>query len=1749
MNAFSFDNQLVEDYKRFSRSFSKIRATDLSDEIELIYEQEKRFWPEPLLAINPRYEPGASGPKLVDEGTILPETERVFRFGESPITFHKHQDLAIHRGNQKKSFVVTTGTGSGKSLCFFVPIVDAIIRARKSKAPASTKAIIVYPMNALANSQRKEIKKFVDNSGLPEHLRPTIARYTGQESPEERDYIKDNPPDILLTNFMMAELLLVRQNERDKRVIENASDLQFIVLDELHTYRGRQGSDVAILIRRLKDRCARDRDVVCIGTSATMSNEGEAGERDQVVADVATKLFGTTVNATDVIGEHIERSTKAQFEKVRSKLREVVNEEIPTACTDKDLELHPLAIWLESEIGLNDEEHITRREPLPFAEVSARLSEITGLEKTLCAQRIIEFLTLTSKPEIERGGNSEKAFMAFRLHRFISGAGEMSTTLKSPKRAVYLDWQREDPKDPGTRLYPTRFCRNCGHEYHVVLREFDNGTFQYIARDIDDTPLEQEDDEGHDLAGYLTPLDRDGDEDYLFDGSIESLPETWIETKNDKTKVRASRRKRIPELTSVTSDGCESNSEAAQAFYFIKGKYGFCVCCHDEPTARSERNKLAGLSAEGRSSATTTIVSHALQWLRDKENGVPEEKRKLLAFTDNRQDAALQAGHFNDFHFVSLLRAAIFRAVLDADPEEGLGEDEFGKLIQRALGFSDSKQENFTHWLRLTRPNIVQRGDGAKALRKVLEHRTWSDLRRGWRFTNPNLIQLNLIEVKFRSVELLTEDQTKWSQHPELELLAAFDAEHRTRIVCSLLNAFIEGLAIDTAALSSVDLEAVAKNSQEQLRAPWVIDKSEELREARIVRIYAGSRKEVGKRLENRLVRAGHTSRIGKMLKRSDMMGESLRTRAVYNEVVPALLELLAKEGFLRKVEQNQHGWAYQLNPSIVRLVPGSALLDGAERQNQFYHNLYTSLAEDLRSGTNNLAGIEGRAHTAQVPSEVREWREWRFRYEQEDKDQIANNRDEFAAEGEPDTFLPTLFCSPTMELGVDISALNTVYLRNVPPTPANYAQRAGRAGRSGQSAVITTYCAAQSPHDQYFFERRNQMVAGQVRPPMLDLSNQELVDSHLQAVWLAASGIEFNSSIPDNLDLSTDDYALVEEIEDTLQAPSLSQRARAPMLRVLTDIIGSHNTSPPPWLDNAEQYVDLIISEAPIRLRNAFDRWRELHRSARTQLQEANRQSELQGLSGRDRDRVKRAQRQANDQLRILESGKGSSSTDFYVYRYLATEGFLPGYNFPRLPLYAFVPGHVGTGRGSKGSFLQRARFLAISEFGPRSLLYHEGRAYRIVKAKLPPNDGGRDINTQSIVVCERCGGAHPEDKEVCHACGSTLAGIAPISSTLRIANVEAAPTERISANDEERQRQGFEIQTVFEWPQRNGQVAFEQQTRNAANGNALITLQYASGTTISRVNKGLRRRKNPNVFGFGINTATGYWAAMEDEKRPSTEVLPDPDAPNIQRVVPIVSDNKNALLLYWEQYDQYDPTVLTTVRHALLRGLAIVYHLEEGELLSEPLPRVDQPRTLLLYEASEGGAGVLIRLLQDQSAMRLVVREALKLMHFTDDSVEIALSQNQPEALVSQAEACVHGCYRCLLSYYNQRDHEDIDRQDIEVHRLLLELARAAAVEEEHTVKDHTSDLGSSASAKTSAATDEWLQAFEKAELPAPDQEPLEIGGTVVPYAWRGHYVGAVAQALSASQREVFEQQGWEIISLDEGGIESVASALGMS
>jgi Lhr-like helicase len=1709
MRAFSFDQHVLSKYRDFSRSFTRLRAPDLSDQVEKAY-AAGTFWPEPLLSINPSYERGATAAELAGDGLILSETADVFRLEETPLTFHVHQEQAISKAASGRSFVVTTGTGSGKSLCFFVPIIDAAIRARMAGDARRTRAVIVYPMNALANSQIEEIEKFLGQSGLPDHLRPTVARYTGQERDDERRAIAADPPDILLTNFMMLELLMTRQDDVDRAVVANAQGLGFVVLDELHTYRGRQGADVAVLVRRLKERCREDTDPICIGTSATMATEGDEGARATAVARVASRLFGAEIGPDAVIDESLRRATDPDLtlEAVTPQLEGVLTAPFPGTLTRDDLRGHPLAVWLELAVGLEDGKDLRRRRPRAVGEIAAELADAAGVPEDLARAKLEEFLALISSPEEARGGTGKDAFMAFKLHRFIAGAGDVLTTLRAQPRRVLFEGQKTDPKDPEARLYPTRFCRACGQEYHVVTLAQRDEALIALPRQIDETPVEGDDD--GDEAGYLTPC-CDADDEFRFTGEIDTFPEDWLEERGGTAKLRSNRRKSVPRRMSFRADGA-ADAEGRE-FWFIPGRFGFCLACGDQPVAQArERNKLAGLTAEGRSSATTTLVSGMLEALNAPESEVPEAKRKTLGFTDNRQDAALQAGHFNDTVFVSLLRGAILRAVIDAG-EDGLEDEAFGRAVQKALGFLPEREGARHYWMLTPEVKGSAREQAGRSLAKVLAHRVWADQRRGWRFTYPNLTGLDLVRPEFAGLSELLDELPDRDEAPAV--LRALDRDRQEKCLRRILETMLEGLAVDAEALDADTIEPVAQRSRSLLTPPWALDASEELRKRTALVLEAPPRRQTSKRDAMTLLRGGFRSGLGRDLNRASVLGRRLRGEE-FDALVAFLLGLLEEFGIVGSVTTSLDVPGWQLSAASVRLCPGPAVANPDLAPNRFFHDLYAQIARDLDAGTPPIAGFEAREHTAQVSQQHREWREWRFRATPEDVQRVSEAKTDIQAAGEKTTFLPTLFCSPTMELGVDISALNAVYLRNVPPTPANYAQRAGRAGRSGQAAVITTYCAAQSPHDQYYFRRRRDMVAGIVKPPALDLANEDLLRSHLHAVWLALSGQQLAPDIPDVLDLSKEGAPVREEIASALGDADLARRAVPAMRRVLEAVLPHIEPPVPDGLKDPDAFVAEVAQNAPRAFDAAFARWRGLYNAAQKQLHEANTRSEQTGLPGDERRKVKQAQAQANEQISLLEQGRAGHGSDFYTYRYLATEGFLPGYNFPRLPLYAYVP---GPGRERQGSFLQRARFLAISEFGPRSLIYHEGRAYRVHRAKLGAEaigSDGRSLATQEIHVCPACGGAHREEVERCHACDGPMAGATPIRRTLRIDNVETLPAERITANDEERQRQGFEILTVFSWPWRRGRLDMQEAHLETRDGR-FATLQYAEGAQISRLNLGLRRRKEKTLHGFQIDPTTGNWTRLPDEADPTA-----PDEEKAVRIVPVVQDNKNALLLRIADPDSYAPEAITTLQHALLRGIEIVFQLEEGEVLGDPLPTRDDRRAILIYEATEGGAGVLSRLIRDADAVRQVAAAALGVMHF--DNVDAAIAAGDAAHLQDHSDApCVHGCYRCLLSYYNQPDHEAIDRTDEDTLTMLIAMATARMTR--GTGTDATRSGG-------------WATAFADGGLPQPDREPLEFAGHRMAFVWRSEMVAATLGEVPDEVVTKAAAAGWELVCLPDDG-----------
>ncbi|MDI6817045.1 MAG: DEAD/DEAH box helicase [Actinomycetota bacterium] len=1599
MDIFDFRNHLINDYSSYIRSFIKIKDERISAEVDNRL-AEGFLWPEPLIQLNPSFEPGELIDQLVEEKILHPECGRVFQVGKSatmgegkPLMLHKHQADAIKTASKGENYVLTTGTGSGKSLAYIIPIVDHVLRHGSGKG---IQAIVVYPMNALANSQQGELTKFLCH-GYPDGRGPvTFARYTGQESDEDRLRIMASPPDIILTNYVMLEYILTRMYE--KPLIRAAQGLQFLVLDELHTYRGRQGADVAMLVRRVRDRLAAA-SLQCVGTSATLAGEGSFEEQQAEVARVTSLLFGDTVKPENVIGETLKRATPAAnlddprfLSALKSRILDTAQAP-PTAYAE--FLNDPLSIWIESTFGITEEPRsgrLVRSTPKSISGPSGaarELSTATSVSQDICADAIRKGLLAgyTCEPDPETGRRP----FAFRLHQFISKGDTVYVSLE-PERTRYITVQGQQfvPGDRSRALLPLVFCRECGQEYYSVFKTHEPQQGRTIFRPR--ALLDRGDDFNE--AGFLyyssdNPWPADVEE------IANRLPDDWLVQSDGDRRIRSDRAKDLPKAVSITPGALQGGDaqNAKQSHHYIKAPFRFCLNCGISYGFRQQTDfsKLTPLGSEGRSTATTILSLSAIRGLKG-DSELPEQARKLLSFTDNRQDASLQAGHFNDFVEISTLRAALYKAVAEAG-ERGIEHDELTQKVFKSLDLQLAAYAS--------NPEVRFQAlkDTERALRNVIGYRIYRDLQRGWRVTSPNLEQCGLLEIKYQSLEEACAAEDLWQDCHEALVTAS--SETREKIAKVLLDFMRRELAIKVDYLEINFQERIQQQSSQLLKDPWSLDESEAQSMTHASIVFPRPRKK-----SDYLGYAYISARggFGMYLRRKNTFSEFAGKLNVEDAgaIILQLLEKLSFAGLVEVVaEPNNEDQVpgYQLQASAMLWAAGDGtrafydpirvpqIPEEGISTNPFFIEFYRSIAS-------SMLGLEAREHTAQVDYNDRLDREERFR----------------SAE------LPILFCSPTMELGVDIAELNVVNLRNIPPTPANYAQRSGRAGRSGQPALVFSYCSTGSPHDQYYFKRQGAMVSGAVTPPRLELANEDLVRAHVYAIWLAEADLTLGSSLKDVLSIEGDDPTLVllEKVKDKIDDEVVQRRALTHarnMLVTISEELAVSDWYSEDWLEEALKHIELNFNAA-------CDRWRNLYMSA---LRQAKAQTTIihdASRSSTDKDQAKRLRAEAEAQLKLLTEAENIIQSDFYSYRYFASEGFLPGYNFPRLPLSAFIPARRIKQKPAD-EFLSRPRFLAISEFGPRAIIYHEGSRYIINKVIMPVGDD--EPLTHKVKICEHCGYLHAarngEGPDLCERCENLLGMALP--SLFRLQNVATKRRDRISSDEEERVRMGFDIVSGFRFAEYGSGLAV-QTAEVIHNGDVIARLTYGHAATLWRINLGWTRRKNKEQFGFVLDTERGFWAKNDQM---ADEDIADPMSPKTSRVIPYVEDRKNCLIVEPVHMDSAE--AMASLQAVLKSAIQARFQLEDNELAAEPLPSREDRRMILLYESAEGGAGVLKRLVEDTAAFAEVAREALQVCHF-----DPATGEDKRHA-EGQYEDCEAACYNCLMTYANQRDHELLDRQ----------------------------------------------------------------------------------------------------------------------
>ena len=1607
-------DRVIGEYRQYIESFLQIK----DPRVETFVREELdrgALWRDSLVQLNPAYADGATIDDLINDNTLHPDCAQFF----ANYRFYRHQEQAFRCYRGGESYVLTTGTGSGKSLSYVVPIFDDLLRHPQTQG---VRAILVYPMNALINSQIGEFNKFLDQA-VPGSLGSTIrvASYTGQESKETKIDLQNNPPHILLTNYVMLELMLSRVHERQ---FVESPNLRFLILDELHTYRGRQGADVAMLVRKLRERCGQN--LLCIGTSATMATEGTRDNRRQTVAGVASQLFGVDIRPDHVIDETLKLAI-ARCEPTPAELAESLSSELPGDRSLAQFRNHPLTVWLERQLGLRREENRwMRRTPISLNQAAAELSEQTGIEGDRCEEKLRQMLlwSHTAGPRSPQARDVEGGRLHFRLHQFISQGGNVYATLEpSETRELTLDGQYATTG--GRLLYPLVFCRECGQDYYVVRYDRERQTVTPLLGSDGETP--EEEDEFSE--GYLTL----GEDDIWSEADSDRLPDNWFKvTKREGRTPKPNYRPFIPQKLYVYANGKVETRAVAQGdrqrpipVWFIPRPFLVCLNCgivHDR--RRREFAKLSRLSSEGRSTATTLLCLSAVRQLK-ANRAIDPGAAKILSFTDNRQDASLQAGHFNDFIQTSLLRSALYGALQH----------------HHRLTYANLPQAVFDQ-LGLTQTDYAQTPAdyGAMAaknetiFKRVIEYRLYEDLRRGWRIVQPNLEQCGLLTIDYEGLADVCRADSLWENRHFV--LMRSTPEDRLRLLKTLLDLLRRELAIDARLLQAEELERFQREASQQLNERWGIESGERLRLAAYASLESGpssqSRKPGDRGRQE--IKLTHRSKFGRFLKHQF----DLSTPDV-EKAIADLVEILQGGGYL-----SRQGDRFQL--CITTLVWCHAELDTIEADllsrkylsrndiptipvNGFFKQLYQSEITQLRQ-------LQGREHTGQVQSRDRQEREQLFR------------------SGD----LAALFCSPTMELGIDISDLNVVHLRNIPPNPANYAQRSGRAGRNGQAALVVSYASVGSGHDRYFYQRPEQMVAGVVAPPKLELGNRDLLESHLHSLWLAATGAQLGSSMNEILDLEQDGYPLKSGLrhELTLSSQGLchcGERAIA----ILSDAFCQDSIADKSWY--SPQWVQTVFDRALSSFDRACDRWRDLYSEAVRQRDEARQildRVTIGQVSAQERQNAERLERDARRQLNLLVGESGGSSSgqdlDFYPYRYFAAEGFLPGYNFPRLPIRAYIR------HREEGRFVARPRAIAIREFAPSNIVYYEGNKFQVARTAIVH---GADVPYQRIAVCAECGYFHDGEaavRETCENCGSRLVADeqgnpAKVDRVLKMQTVFTRRRDRITCDEEERLKYGYNLTTHYRF-----ETAPRKATVTSETGETLLELTYGDAAAIWRLNRGLRKNRER---GFKLDVQTGNWGEMGEKQQSSPESVHS-------QVHLMVRETSNVLLVSPQQLpSEQTQAFVVTLQYAMERAIQAIYKLEENELASE---RLGRSQTILFWESAEGGAGVLSQILTDPTSLQRISQVALDICHF-----------------ITPKPTCVQACYECLLSYRNQFDHPLLNRTLI--HEYLQQLGGSTVQSELEGDRQSRFQELLQQTDPNSDLERQVLQAIYESDLPLPD------------------------------------------------------------
>lgn len=1659
LNPITYTEAVVGDFLRYQLTTYPFADEHLHAQMRrLLNLEETRNTPllrGPYISLSQSFKQGAAFSKLIDEGVLHPHLTQLTDYSHA----YGHQERAfraIHRG---QTTLVATGTGSGKTECFLYPIISHCLHLRDRGAPEGIVAVLVYPMNALAEDQLGRLRALLAGTGvsfgmyvgktpersaevgglrLPSGASQADYRAAVDQLRREKKHETVHPPEervsreemraeskhprILLTNVKQLELLLTRQ--RDVELFDDA-DLRFLVFDEAHTFSGAQGSETACLVRRLRRFCGkRPEQVVCVATSATIADPKRGVEAGR---DFASRFFGVDGAAAELVGESYEQDAWAAKRKVPGplpgdpavQLKTVletiveVEDDAPsdaavqgfrrmfqsltgTKLDTKRWQEHLYERLAENEIAYQIAQALV--DPKPLTALVSELRERVG--RPVPEEEILVWLALGAVSRHEG-----RPLMRPVIHGFVRGMSGAVVTFPADHDAPKLWLSREEaieaePAGEHHRKLDLTTCTTCGQHYFVHFV----ADFQFTAREPIGGVAEGE-------AAHWPALDeaRGGKRVILIDHIVGGEEDEVADDENPSAGVEAAP-SGPPNRTAFVflcrscgalhrraesrCLGCGRSDElvrllAVQQHERYPGQLTTCLSC------RAYGRRMGSNYREPARPVRAITVSDVHVLAQNMLHNA--QRKRLIIFADNRQDAAFQAGWMQDHARRYRLRALMFERIKEGPTSVGDLVAWLDKRLERDPDLSRALIPEVWRVARLEQAGSSHAQERRFFLRIQVLREATNGLRQRiglepWGRMRARYIGLNAEHAFFQ----------KWA--------------HEAKCTPAALA---EGAA---SLLDIARRNAVLYDRDQEILTRWWNEGDREVNNGYIQPVQGGPKALVAER------EGDHAPRLLQWLsKRGQTRAVQLTKKwGIDDEHVRPFLQelwaLIADELELMVPVILRNRWGKPLpGTSGGRQIDADRLL--LEEHRGLYRcqtcrrtqvrpgphdrciqwrcsGTVEFLAEDpdnydLKVLDETFTLVRAREHSAQVPVDDREMLERAFK-----------------GGGE---MVNTLVATPTLELGVDIGSLDAVLMRNVPPLAANYWQRAGRAGRRHRMAVNLTYAGSKS-HDRAYFNDPLKLLGGRIDPPRFNLQNEEMVRKHVHAAVLselhqlarAARGLPEaqREAIESGLAHSFPEqvrgylFAATGELRrgDFNLAP-LHAVIEQQLERVLEHVEGVFADA---WPEDDREVVSparlrAYVLDMPQRLGAVIERLERRLVWALRQLERLDEARQRKGTLDPAEDALRSRCDRLVKRLKGLarrRRGEAEGYDDTLTYAVLAAEGFLPGYGLETGSVLAYhqSPRYASHMRDFQ---LRRGLSLALREYSPGNFIYANGHRFypRFYHLEATAHGGGIEPMQFQVDVANEAVIEQGIAPRVGASMGASLLPAVPICDV-------DLPHQSHIADDEDYRFQLSVAIYGYEQGRHAGGQAFRWGTRD---------VHLRRQVHLRLVNVGPRRTlAEGGPLGYPVCLVCGQSRspfASQAERDNFSQTHQGRCGQPVHNVGFYADDIADALTLV----DCADKTEAYSVAEALRMGAAEILEMEREDLQILVVARPGSERVdALLYDPMSGGSGLLEQMIRHWgevvAAARRIVEEC--------------------------PSACEVSCIDCLQHYRNAWSHEHLDR-----------------------------------------------------------------------------------------------------------------------